>query len=481
METLKNIYFGIPFIKVGNIVRVNQRSIANEFSQTANYRYIRFTKQFEVYDNSRGIWAGLSGDEIKNRIFTFALSQRNELELESELESELELEDVCLALTDNVLTAISRQLQCLVGIDEVPIPQPSCIHLQSGMLLFDENSGEISQTEFSPKYNSRYQLNLNYNPEAKCERFLNELVLPMLRDKEAIEIIQLYFGQCLLRENISQTFMILSGPASVGKSVVVNIIEKVLGEENVVEFHPECLSNPFEMVSYSGKSLLTAKDVENDALSANKINAIKKMTGNDLLSCEQKHSNYRIQTRGCFNIIITGNADLTLNYGSSRDAFKRRMLWIDCVTPENFHRIKNFDDVLMNEEKEGILAWAIEGAKKLLANGGKIIKSAEQERDIEYLLNESTPIDSFVKCCVSAELDCCVTSLQVVEMFYKFANHCKWDNDSLLKLTQRQIEQKFHQAILRWRPEIKHSTNIRQPETGKLCRGYQHCRITIPE
>ena len=157
------------------------------------------------------------------------------------------------------------------------------------------------------------------------------------------------------------------------------------------------------------------------------------------------------------------------------------MLWIDCVIPENFNRIKNFDDVLLNEEKEGILAWAIEGAKKLLANGGKIIKSAEQERTIEYLLNESAPIDSFVKCCVAVETDCCVTSLQVVEMFYKFANYCKWNNDSLLKLTQRQIEQKFHQAILRWRPEIKPSTNIRQPETDKLCRGYQYCRITIPE
>ena len=156
------------------------------------------------------------------------------------------------------------------------------------------------------------------------------------------------------------------------------------------------------------------------------------------------------------------------------------MLWIDCVIPENFNRIKNFDDVLLNEEKEGILAWAIEGAKKLLANGGKIIKSAEQERAIEYLLNESAPIDSFVKCCVAVETDCCVTSAQIVEMFYKFANFCHWNNDTLLRMTQRQIEQKFHQAILRWRPEIRPSTNIRQPETGKLCRGYLHCRITLP-
>ena len=28
----------------------------------------------------------------------------------------------------------------------------------------------------------------------------------------------------------------------------------------------------------------------------------------------------------------------------------------------------------------------------------------------------------------------------------------RWNNDTLLRMTPRQIEQKFHQAILRWRP-----------------------------
>ena len=116
-----------------------------------------------------------------------------------------------------------------------------------------------------------------------------------------------------------------------------------------------------------------------------------------------------------------------------------------------------------------------------MANGGKIIKSEEQNNAVEYLLDESNPIDSFVKQCVSVETDFAVTSAQIVEMFYKFANRCRWNNDTLLRMTQRQIEQKFHQAILRWRPEIRPSTNIKQDETGKLCRGYQHCRISLPE
>ena len=33
-----------------------------------------------------------------------------------------------------------------------------------------------------------------------------------------------------------------------------------------------------------------------------------------------------------------------------------------------------------------------------------------------------------------------VTSAQIVEMFYKFANRCRWNNDTLLRMTPRQIE-----------------------------------------
>ena len=63
----------------------------------------------------------------------------------------------------------------------------------------------------------------------------------------------------MLRENLSQQFLVISGPAGVGKSVLVSIIERILGLENITEFQPSRLSNPFEMVEYSNKHLLTAK------------------------------------------------------------------------------------------------------------------------------------------------------------------------------------------------------------------------------
>ena len=51
------------------------------------------------------------------------------------------------------------------------------------LLIFDDNIKDFIQSEFSPEYNSRCQLDINYNPQAKCPRFINELIWPMLRDK----------------------------------------------------------------------------------------------------------------------------------------------------------------------------------------------------------------------------------------------------------------------------------------------------------
>ena len=49
------------------------------------------------------------------------------------------------------------------------------------------------------------------------------------------------YMRMVLHENVSQTFLIISGPAEIGKSVLVNIIEAILGEDNVTELHPERL------------------------------------------------------------------------------------------------------------------------------------------------------------------------------------------------------------------------------------------------
>ena len=257
--------YGEPFIKTKTALKVNQVCLCEMVKAILHIRYVRPLKKFERYSVFKGEWVNISEDDIAEVTRRVASAVAP---------AECDRGQISMALTYDVLANITKLIRISVGVNALPLPPCRFIHLRDCLLVFDRESKTLKRIPFSPDYNSRNRIDLPYNPAAKCPRFVNKLILPMLKNKSDLRLIQLYFGQCLLHENISQTFLIISGPAEVGKSVLVNIIEAVLGKNNVTELHPDRLSSPFELAEYASRSLLTAKDVENDALSANKINAL---------------------------------------------------------------------------------------------------------------------------------------------------------------------------------------------------------------
>ena len=298
-------------------VRINEPCLCEHFKESGIYCYIRPLKIFEYYDHTTGKTVRISDDEIRTRLRAFAAGLRGNISITN----------INLALSYRVLCSALQMFKDAVGTDIYPEATRFCIHTRNGILVYDQELKNFRLRDFSPEIISRSMINRVYNPKAECPMFIEKLLKPMLRHPEDdLDTLQQLFGQYLLRENLSQQFLVISGPAGVGKSVLVSVIERILGLENITEFQPSRLSNPFEMVEYSNKHLLTAKDVENDALSKG-INALKKITGNDYLALEKKHSNERVYVRGNFNIIITGNGDLTIDFGAGRDAFARRLIW----------------------------------------------------------------------------------------------------------------------------------------------------------
>ena len=78
------------------------------------------------------------------------------------------------------------------------------------------------------------------------------------------------------------------------------------------------------------------------------------------------------------------------------------------------------EDVLLKEEGSGIVNWAIEGACKLLKNGGQIPRSEEQTKRIKALLLESDSVRSFIEDMVIADPMGQVTSEQLYAAYWRF-------------------------------------------------------------
>ena len=112
--------------------------------------------------------------------------------------------------------------------------------------------GSLRQHPFAPEFGSCNSSLIEYNPEAECPLFLEKLLGPCM-EADDMECFQLYFGQCLLGVNISQTFLMLTGTPQSGKSTLVNIVERIVGRSNCTELRLEQMAERFEMQRLLGK------------------------------------------------------------------------------------------------------------------------------------------------------------------------------------------------------------------------------------
>lgn len=449
---------GAPFnISENESIHINQMFFVRKFYIDHGILYEASEDRFYLYDDPRGLWMPISENGIK------AMFSRDF----HEFVSEHQLADKLLALrNDGFLSACVRLLKGLAEKLNAFIKPPGryVLHLSAGMLVIDP-SGSTQLHAYSPDFMSRNMIPFNYNPEAQCPRFLKELLEPYL-SQEDIELIQKYFGCVLLGGNPIQCFLILSGTPGGGKGTLCEVIELVIGPDNVAELRTSHLSERFEISAYAGKLLLAGKDVPGDFLQYKSASVIKKLVGHDRLDGEMKGSNERTRLRGQYPLMINCNSRLRVRLDGDVDAWRRRMLIVEYSRPPVGKPIPNFATLLVNEEGEGILNWGIQGALKLLADirdYGKIRLSREQQDRVDALLLESDSIRIFVRervCRGSGDL----TSAELVMAYVGYCNDQGWN-----ALPQRIVENQLPDIMLK-ELSVQKVNDISR--NGKWFRGY---------
>lgn len=311
------------------------------------------------------------------------------------------------------------------------------LHMENCFLVKHAGDRSFEQHPLDADWiHSRNQINASYDPESKADRFLNELLGPVLAPDE-IDIFLKYGAQCLLHENISEKILLITGLAGAGKSVAVNILEDIIGKQNITQLRTECLHGWYETNRYIGKSLLVGKDVSADFLRRRGASQLKALTGKDRISTEAKYSNAVGEIVGKFNVIITSNSNQPILLQNDRDAWARRVLTIAFKGEQPKNPIPNFDDVLLAEERSGIFNELLKRLKIILAEGGKIEASEAQKRAINDLLDESESPRVFLQNCVEAveppagvslrKCNCNLTSEELYMEYMEYCNGRHWE------------------------------------------------------
>ena len=346
------------------------------------------------------------------------------------------------------------------------------IHAANAMLLIE---GEKAQERrHAPEFLSRHPSAIPYVPGAKCPRFLEDLLRPML-NPEDLDLVQRYAGACLLHHNAAQQLLIIHGPGDAGKGVLVRVLQQVLGEKNTTQLRINQTGERFEINQCAPYSLLLGQEAPADFLEAKGSNVLKAMVGGDSLKCEAKGQNATFTRRGDWNVIITSNHRLRVRLHGDVGAWRRRLMIVEVNgRGDRTAAIPNFEDVLIREEGPGILAWMVEGAVRHveeLDRLGRFELSAAQQERVESLLAESESARHFAKDCLERHQGAQLTAQDALVAYAEYADAKGWELGP-----DRDSQKKLKEAILDVH-RIAQAHDIYPENGGRAGRGWRHLRL----
>ncbi|MGH8094041.1 MAG: bifunctional DNA primase/polymerase, partial [Chthoniobacterales bacterium] len=302
-DELRRLY-GEPFYTDdnGNPRSFNETFWAGLFASENIVLWEPNERAFYSYKAETGIYEEESSDAIKRRVSDRLLQasrQMNCFWLEKQRR-------------DSRLNSIVAHLRGILERRNAFMQKERKIHLANGVFSF-ENGGEL--LPFSANFVSRNRSPIIFDENATCDRFLNDLVYPAVHPED-VTLLQKYAGLCLHGVNLIQRMLILDGGPARGKTQLANVIQAIVGHENVTQLRTRFLSDRFETFRFLKKTLLVGVDVEPDFLSTRGASVLKGLVGGDWFDAEQKGGVGSFPMQGNFCVIVTSNSRLRVRlYG----------------------------------------------------------------------------------------------------------------------------------------------------------------------
>ena len=319
---------------------------------------------------------------------------------------------------DYVIKEVTNKIRRSTYIErEFLLEQPK--HLKpvlNGLYNLNENKLEA----FNPEYIFLGRTAIMYNPKANYTKFL-EFLTQVLETEKDVKAMQEWLGYMLLNDCRFQKACLLFGSGANGKSVLLKIIKRFLGNAYVVSIALQYLeTNNFALARLFGKSANIFFDLPKKAL--DQTSNFKMIVAGDSVSGEKKGKDSFEFTPFCKQMFscneVPRTPDTTL-------AFFRRWLifkFSETFDEGNPKRIDNLEEQFYTkEEMEGILLFAIQGLKRLLKNK-QFTENMSRTGIEEFWIKHSDSVMSFIMDLVEVD----PTAETTKQMFFdRYEEYCK--------------------------------------------------------
>lgn len=275
-----------------------------------------------------------------------------------------------------------------------------------------------------PSYRFKHCLRVNYNPNAKCKKFLKFVETITGGDDELKDLLKVIFGYILSHYNNAKTAFLLWGPSNVGKSVVCKIFTEIIGEDFVKNSDLDDLQKQEFIAGLAGMLLNVAPDLKNGVLKD--VGAFKALTShNDTIAARALYANpckVTGETKMLFSTNHLIKFDSKLDIGDIEAVFNRLLYFPFMNKPVTEDEDnKNLSKELL-EEKEGVFLFALEGLKMYISNGERFPHAKESQKIKIKNMAQFCPEKSFFDKCIIVDEDSC-ESTEVVKKAYEY--YCK--------------------------------------------------------
>lgn len=260
------------------------------------------------------------------------------------------------------------------------------INLLNG--TFEINAKTQKLRDFKKSDFITYQLPFNYDEKAECPQFTTYLnrVLP---DKGLQDILAEYMGYVFVKHLKLEKALLLYGSGANGKSVFFEVMNAILGSQNVTNYSLYSLSNEAYRANLANKLLNYGSEIKSGLQS----DIFKLLVSGEPIDAKPLYKQ---------PFIMTDYAKLMFNCNElpkeveHTDAYFRRFLIIpfEVTIPEN-ERDSQLPKKIINAELSGVFNWILKGLQRIVDNA-RFTESEHTAHILSKYRNESDNVLQFL-------------------------------------------------------------------------------------
>lgn len=285
-------------------------------------------------------------------------------------------------------------------LDEKPIR----INVLNGTIEFNDN--QVRMLDFNQTHFLTYQLSFVFDPFANAEMFQKYLdeVLP---DKTLQLVLAEFIGSVFIKNGSGiklEKALILTGGGSNGKSVFFEIINALLGSENICNF---------SLVSLTDRLGYSRAQIENKLLNFSSeidrkmnIAIFKQLTSNEPV--EARHPYGRAHQIKNYAKLAFNTNSLPKDVESTKAFFRRFIIIPFDISIKEEDQDRELHTKIINNELSGVFNWVMKGLSRVIKQRG-YTPSARIIEQVKKYETESDTVRLFIK-----------------EYNYKKAKDCKY-------------------------------------------------------